>query len=156
MFCPKFREQVYNKYAKSCASVMVSYAKRYEHCLFNVSAIESITPTTRNNAIKSLIVLSKFLGLTEEFKASLKSYGIKLSRPDALSAFTRIYNNNNARLTDWLNQVKPILRPEETLLLRFLQLTGLRASEGIRAFNLIIQLSQESKLGTYFNSEQGF
>jgi intergrase/recombinase len=151
----RFREQVYNKYAKSCASVMISYAKRYESYLSNVSAIESIPPTTRNNAIKSLIVLSKFLGITEEFKGALKSYGIKLSRPDALSAFTRIYNNNNASIDDWITKVKPNLRPEENLLLRFVKLTGLRASEGIASYNLIIQLSRESKLSTYFNSEVG-
>ncbi len=48
-----------------------------------------------------------------------------------------------------------ILRPEETLLLRFVKLTGLRASEGIASYNLIIKLSRQGNLGTYLNSEAG-
>jgi intergrase/recombinase len=151
----RFKEQVYSKYAKSCAPVIVSYAKKYAHLLSDVSGIESISPTTRNNAIKSLIILSKFLGITEEFKNDLKSYGIKLSRPDALSAFTRIYTNNNANLGEWLSKVKPILRTEENLLLQFLKLTGLRKQKAINSFNMIISLSQQGKLSDYLNSELG-
>jgi hypothetical protein len=131
------------------------YAKKYWPLLSEISGIEKISVTTRNNAIKSLIILSKFLGVHEEFKDDLKSYGIKLSRPDALVAFTRIYTNCNNNLGEWIAQVKPVLKPEENLLLRFLRLSGLRLSEGITSFNMIIRLSREGKLSDYLNSELG-
>ena len=41
------------------------------------------------------------------------------------------------------------------MLLRFLRLTGLRATEGRRAFNLIMGLSREGKLGACLNGETG-
>ena len=63
------------------------YAKKYYPLLSgNLRDIDKISATTKNNAIKSLIVLSKFLGIHEEFKEALKSYGVKLQRPDAFSA----------------------------------------------------------------------
>jgi hypothetical protein len=136
---------------------MMSYAKRYSYLLEsgNLGQINSIALTVRTDVIKSLIIVSKYTGCYEEFKAGLKSYGVKLSRPDAFAAFIRIYNNHNADLGDWISQVKPILRPEENLMLRFLRSTGLRLGEGILSFNLIISLSNQGKLSEYLDSELG-
>jgi len=39
----------------------------------------------KDNAVKSLIVLSKFLGVHKEFRQRLDDYGIKLTRPDAFA-----------------------------------------------------------------------
>ena len=85
----------------------------------------------------------------------MKSYGIKSALPDALAAFVRIYNNNNSNLGEWFAKVKPILSPQENLLLKFLRLTGLRCSEGIESFNLIIELSERGKLSEYLSAETG-
>ena len=142
----EFKEFVYSKYAKSTAPKVMSYAKRYSYLLEsgNLGQINSIALTVRSDVIKSLIIISKYAGCYEDFKAGMKSYGIKLSRPDAFAAFIRIYNNHNADLGDWISQVKPILRPEENLLLRFLRSTGLRLGEGMLSFNLIISLSNKA------------
>ncbi len=148
----RFREQVFKKYAHGYAPVIYGYARKYYPLLTDISGIENISATTRNNAIKSLIVLSKFLGVREEFRNAMKSCGIKLSRPDCLAAFTRLYTNSNGTLDLWINQAATILRPEERLFLRFLKLSGLRAGEGIRAFNKVITLSLEGRLTEYWNN----
>jgi hypothetical protein len=151
----RFEGLVRKKYSPTYAPTILTYFRRYSSMLSNVSEIDTLPDTIRNNVIKSLIILSKFLGVHEQFKAALKSYGIKMRRPDALAAFTRIYNNGNSDLDEWLRKVKPIFRAEENLLMRYCKLSGLRKQEAINSFNLIIQLSQQGKLGDYLNSELG-
>jgi intergrase/recombinase len=58
-------------------------------------------------------------------------------------------------LDEWFAKVEPILTTEEMLLLKFLRLTGLRCSEGIESFNLIIELSEKGKLSEYLSAETG-
>ena len=154
---PEFQKYVQNKYRKTTAKRVMCYATRYYQILEsgNVGQLNAVPSTVRANAIKSLIIISKYVGCYEQFKASLKSYGIKSALPDALAAFVRIYNNNNSNLGEWFAKVKPILTPEEMLLLKFLRLTGLRCSEGSESFNLIIELSEKGKLRDYLSSETG-
>ena len=51
----------------------------------NLGEIDVIPSTVKDNAVKSLIVLSKFLGVHKEFRQRLDDYGIKLTRPDAFA-----------------------------------------------------------------------
>jgi intergrase/recombinase len=150
----EFKASLQSKYADSTTRKVMSYVRRFSHILWsgNLSEINALPETIRTDAVKALIILSKYLGLHEEFKAALKAYGIKLKRPDALAAFIRIYSNNNADLGEWLESVRPVLRPRERILLRFLKLSGLRTSEGIAAFNLIIELSKQDRLSEYLNN----
>ena len=131
------------------------YANHYYHVFEsgNIGQFNAVPSTVRPEVIKSLIVISKYIGCYEQFKASLKSYAIKARRPDALAAFVRIYNNNNSNLDEWFAKIKPVLTQQETLLLKFLRLTGLRCSEGIASFNLIIELSERGKLSDYINAD---
>ena len=133
------------------------YAKRHYHVLEsgNIGQLNALPSTIRANAIKSLITVSKYIGCYEQFKAAVKSYGIKNAQPDALAVFVRIYSNTNNNLDEWFAKVKPILTPEENLLLKFLRLTGLRCSEGIASFNLIIELLEQGKLPEYINADTG-
>jgi hypothetical protein len=133
------------------------YANRYYPVLEsgNIGQLNAVPSTTRSEVIKSLIIISKYVGCYEQFKASLKSYGIKSARPDALAAFIRIYSNTNNNLDEWFAKVNPILTPQENLLLKFLRLTGLRCSEGIESFNLIIELSEKGRLHEYLGTDTG-
>jgi hypothetical protein len=153
----EFKKFVQGKYRKTTAKRVMCYANRYYHVLEsgNIGQLNAVPSTVRSEVIKSLIVISKYIGCYEQFKASLKSYGIKASRPDALAAFVRIYNNNNSNLDEWFAKVKPVLTPQENLLLKFLRLTGLRCSEGIESFNLIIELSEKGRLYEYLSAETG-
>jgi intergrase/recombinase len=149
-----FKRFIYGKYAKSTAPKVMSYAKRYYPLMQSgdLGAVNAIPQSVRSDVIKSMIILAKYTGCYEEFKAALKAYGIKLSKPSVLDAFVRIYSNNNAELGDWLRQVQPIFTESQKLLLRYAALTGLRKQEAINSFNLIIKLAEENKLHTYLNS----
>lgn len=150
----EFKVWVFKKYAKSYAHTIMTYTKKYHNLLIgNLRDIEYIPESTRNNSIKSLIILSKYLGFHEEFKTALKSYGIKLHRPDAFYSFNRMYTNHNSDLLEWYATVQSILKPEEKLLLEYLRLSGLRKEEGIISFNKIIELSKEGKLASYLNGD---
>ncbi|HUK84289.1 MAG TPA: integrase [Candidatus Acidoferrum sp.] len=153
----EFKIYVQNKYRPNTARKIMSYSKRFFPVIEsgNLGQINSVASTIRSDVIKSLIVIAKYAGHYEQFKASLKSYGIKNARPDALAAFIRIYNNSNSNLNEWLEKVKSVLTPQENLLLNFLRLTGLRCSEGILSFNLIIELSRNGRLPEYLNGETG-
>jgi hypothetical protein len=134
----------------------MTYSKKYSNILLSgdIKEIDKISPKTKNTSIKALIILSKYLGINQEFKAQLKSYGIKLFRADALGSFMRLYNNPSSDLMDWYNKALSVLRPNEQLFLQFLKLSGLRKEEGIMSFNKIIELSKQDKLNEYYSDER--
>jgi hypothetical protein len=144
----KFRSFVYGKYAKTTAPKVMCYAKRYSYVMASgkIQDIETFPSTIRPEVIKSLIIVSKYLGVYEAFKAALKSYGIKLARPDAFYSFQRMYTNRNSDLMEWYAQVDPLLKPEEKLLFKYLRFSGLRKEEGIMSFNKIVELSKQNNL----------
>jgi intergrase/recombinase len=149
-----FSDWIKKKYSKTYSNQLLSYSRRYHHLLYgNLRDIDTIPQTTRNNAIKSLIVLSKFLGIHQDFKQKLQDYGVKLSRPDAFASFIRIYNNHNTDLLKWYSEATSLLRENEKLLFKFLLLTGVRKEEGISSFNKIIELTEQNNLFLYYNDE---
>ena len=106
----EFKEWLSRKYAKSHVPSTLSYCKRYNHIIWgDIKEIEKISSGSKNNVIKALIILSKYLGIHEEFKTSLKNYGIKLYSQDAFSAFMRVYTNQNSNLNEWLKQASFVL-----------------------------------------------
>ena len=119
----------------------------------NLRELEVFSPSVRDHAIKALIVLSKYLGVYELFKARMKNYGIKTSRPDAFSSFLRMFNSNSEDLLEWYREALSVLRVNERLYLKFVALTGIRKSEALESFNLIIQLYKLGRLDAYYDQE---
>jgi intergrase/recombinase len=151
----EFKEWVCKKYAKSYYRIVLCYARKYARLLNdNLRDLDLLNPSVKTHAVKSLIVLSKFLGTHKQFKSRLEEYGIKVQRPDAFSSFLRIMNNHNSDLIEWIEKASEVVRPNERLFLKFLLLTGLRASEAIESFNLITRLHKENRLSTYYDEEQ--
>jgi intergrase/recombinase len=125
--------------------------RKHLDCLSNPSGLLSLTLETRANVLKSLICLSKYLGYYLQFKERLRQYGIKWVRPDSFDSFIKIMNNNHGDLIEWYKKVYGILDDNEKLYLKFMLLSGLRMSEGVQAFNLIVGLSKENRLDEYLN-----
>ena len=151
----EFREWAFKKYVKSYAPTVYCYAKKYAYGLSgNLRDLDVLTDSVRNQTIKSLICLSKFLGVHREFKRRLQNYGIKVKRFDALSSFVRIFSNNNSDILDWYRKAVDVVRSNEKVFLKFALITGLRTSEAIDSFNLIIEFFRRSSLSTYFNEER--
>ena len=148
-----FREWVYKKYAKSHAPVVYNYARKYSHLLDNPRDIELIKDSIKNNVIKSLISLSKYIGQYETFKAKLKSYGITMNKQNSVDSFLRILkaSESNSNVLEWVTEANEVLRPNEKTLLKLAKFSGLRKEEAIQAFNLIVQLSKDNKLPEYYD-----
>jgi intergrase/recombinase len=114
--------------------------------------LNSLSGSTKIHAIKSLIVFSKFLGRHEDFKQSMKQYGIKVdNRNTSLDSFIRILNAQNNDVIKWLAEVMPYMRKNEQLFSKFALATGLRISEVVKSFNLIIDLAHSSRIHEYYD-----
>jgi len=150
-----YREWVYSKYAKSYAVTIWSYSRKYFPLMANnrVRELDLLSDTIKSNVIKSLIVLSKFLGLHGQFRRKLKSYGVKAKGQDALSSFLRILESSNTDTLIWYKDALSNIRQHEQLYLKFLALTGIRKIEAINSFNLIITLHRQNKLYEYYDNE---
>jgi hypothetical protein len=150
-----FKVFIYEKYCKSYASQILNFVIRDgKELIENPFKLLSLKPSVRRNALKSMVCLSKFLGCYEEYKVKLKSYGIKWSNEDtAFNGFLSIFSKQHDTLGAWVKQIQPLTSDSEKLFLRFLASTGLRRTEAITAFNMVIDLSINGKLGEYYNSE---
>ena len=146
---------VRSRYAKSYAPTILSYARRYYRFVIteDLRDLDATPPTIKNTLIKSLIVLSKYIGQSQEFRVRLKAYDIKISRPSTLSSFLRIFNNKNSDILKWYNEANALLRDNEALFTKFLLHSGLRKGEAIHSFNLIIKLDGEGKLSEYYDAD---
>jgi intergrase/recombinase len=114
----------------------------------------ALSDNRRLDALKAMVCLSKYLGCYEAYKNKLKNFGIKWANPDtAFNGFLAIFNHKHDTLSLWIREVQPLLYDNERLFLRFLAVTGLRKSEAITSFNMIIELNAKGKLGEYYNED---
>ena len=103
-----------------------------------------------------MVNLAKYKGIYEDYKTKLRNHGVKwVNNDDSFSSFLRIVNNNHNNLGKWYKITQNILRDNEKRWLRFNLLTGLRKSESIDSFNLIISNNQNGILSEYYNEELG-
>ena len=147
------KQYLLSKYSKSWGTQSFYYCKKYHALLENPSMIETFAANKKNNVIKAMVILSKYLGIHREFKDKLNQYGIKPQKQDAFSSFIRILNGNNSDTMDWYKRAIAAVRPKEKLFLRFALFSGLRRSEGIASYNLIIESSKENRLHEYYNED---
>jgi intergrase/recombinase len=150
-----FNKYVKNKYAESYQNTIMCYVKRYYQFIDNPKALEQLPYTIRNNCIKSLIILSKYLGIYTEFIDSLKKYGIKTTTQDSFNSFLRIFNvsSNGNNILEWYGTAISNLRDNEKTLLKFLLYSGIRKEEAIMSFNKIIELHRLNRLDEYYNKQ---
>ncbi len=149
-----FRNWIDAKLSKRYSNSVRCYAKKYYFLMNDVRQISLVPATNRNNVIKSLILLSKFLGVYDVFRSQLKKYGVVLVRQDSLQAFLRMFRaNSNVGFKDWWIQANTVLKPHEQLFLRFARFTGIRRAEAVNSFNIIIRLSREKRLSEYYDKE---
>jgi hypothetical protein len=152
----EYKQYLFSKYAKSYAIQIFEHSRKYRHLLEDVNGIQLCKPTIRNNVINALTVLSKYLGTYESFKKSMQVHGIKRVKADPVQAFTRIFNSDAHKgLGEWYQHAMAALKENEQLYLRFMLLSGVRAMEGAKAFNLLVELGSKYT-EEYFNEDTGF
>ena len=150
----QFKVFLEGKYVKSYASQIFNFVLKHSEYLENPSLMLSLKSSVRRNALKSMVCLSKYVDCYEVYKSKLKSYGIKWSNEDTVfNGFMSIFCKNHDALGAWIKQIQPLISDSEKLYLRFLATTGLRRTEAITSFNIVIDLNAQGKLGEYHNSE---
>jgi hypothetical protein len=135
----------------------VIYAKKYHQCLLNhdFTKIRDLKDTIRPNALKALSCLAKYLGVYEEFKLLVKNYRLRWSGRKAedliIDRITKVESPDE--IFNWIKQVKRA-RPELSVFMDFMAVTGLRLVEAVNSYNLIIKLNEEDRLDEYYDLER--
>jgi intergrase/recombinase len=151
-----FEEWIWSSYRQSYAKEVIRLAKKHYTVLMNPrSAAELLRfkDKKRSLAMCSLSCLSKFLGIYDYWKQIIRNSGLKWAQRDSFKAFLRILNSQDSNVLEWFGKACAVLRENEQLFLRFTLLSGLRVGEAVASFNLIIKLSKENKLDSYYNRE---
>jgi hypothetical protein len=152
-----FKTWLFGEYAEVTAKDRLCYAKKYVDCLLkrDFNKLKLVTPTQREHAMKALAVLSKFLGVYEDFRSLVKNYGLKWSsRKSSDLIIDRLTKTTNPdEIFDWIKEVKNTV-PELSDFMNLMAISGLRFSEAIESFNLIIKLARKGRLKKYYNSEK--
>jgi len=137
---------------------ILHYSKEYAHCLIkkDLSELQKLSDGKRPHVLKALSSLAKFLGVHQEYRMLIKSYGLKWagrSKDDLIiDRLTKV--EDPGEIFNWIQKAKKA-RPELTEFLDFMAVTGLRLIEAVNSYNLIIELSREGKLDDYYNAEKG-
>ena len=151
-----FESWVRKDHRERVAREIVSYAKRYAHCLLkrDLTEVACLRRTLRTHVIKALSNLSKFLGVYEEYKRLIRSYGIGWTGKSVddlvIERLTKVKNPDE--VFQWVKQVKTV-RPDLAEFMDFISVSGLRLNEAVESFNLVITLSREGKLSEYYNEQ---
>ncbi|MGA2523569.1 MAG: hypothetical protein ABSF65_05380 [Candidatus Bathyarchaeia archaeon] len=156
-----FKQYVEGEKYRGCyGSNLFNYAVQYGDYLVkkDLSSLRQLPRVKVPIILKALSLLSKFLGCSEEFQQLVKNYGLSwVSR----SADDLIIDRLNARrepddVFKWIRDVKEAC-PDYSVFMDFIAVTGLRLSEAIHSYNLIVQLSKENFLAEkYYNVNTAF
>ncbi len=152
----KYRQYLESKYVESYAKSLFRHSRKYHSWLYDVNEIQLSKPANRNNIINGLTALSKFLGIYDSFKNSMRVHGVKRVRPDPMQSFMRIFNSKaHEGIEEWYRNAYAVLKDHQKLYLKFMLLSGVRVTEGIQAFNLIAELGAKYT-EEYYNQDTKF
>jgi intergrase/recombinase len=134
----------------------VNYSKKFYQCLLNrdLSRVRDLRDSLRPNVIKALASLSKYLGIYQDFKKMLLDFGLQwIGRSSSDIMIDRLQKVKDPnQIYTWIKETKGA-RPDLSDLLDLMAYTGLRLSEAINSYNLIIELHGKKKLREYYNDE---
>ena len=148
-----FREWTRNRYSKNWAGRVFCYAKKYNRMLTgSFKELDTFGKSKRNNVLKALVALSKYLGIYRQFKIKMANYGVKWQKQNSFESFIRILETKDG-LLDWVEEALKVLDKSYATLVKFVMVSGIRKSEAINAFNMIVTLHRTGKLTSYYNSK---
>jgi len=138
------------------AREMLRYAGRFAVVLERpnmASQLLLLNKDLRRVAMSALSNLSKFLGVYEQWKYTIRNYGLKWENTSSLEAFLSILNSNLEETEEWLKTVIQKLPRGYSTVLVFDALTGLRPTEAAISCKLISELSDQNKLNLYLDRD---
>ena len=149
-----FYKWLLQSHRERIAKDVVSYARRFAHCLlkWDLSEVAVLRCTLRRHVLEALSNLAKFLGVYEEYRRLIKSYGISWAGKsvDDLVIERLVKRINAEEVWRWVKSVKAVL-PKYSVFMDFIAITGLRLEEAVKSYNLIIGLAKTGRLNEYYN-----
>jgi intergrase/recombinase len=120
-----------------------------------LSELAMLNDCQRVHALKALTALSKFLGVCEDWRRLVRSYGLKCTDRNSddliIGRLTKAVNADD--IFEWIRKVKSCA-PELSDFMDLLTATGLRLNEAVECHNLIIDLSGQGRLGDYYRADR--
>ena len=152
-FWDDFEEYLKNSYRKSSVRCRLLYAKQYYHVITEENARDIIgfSYNKRLQVMKSLAILSKFLGCYDRWKQIKERYQLKWSADDSIQIFQNLTNqqNNYSSMMKWVKDTCSQIPKHYSKILFYCTLTGLRPTEAFSSINLI-----KSDLDNYLDKEK--
>jgi hypothetical protein len=135
------------------------YAKRFYTALLSgeVSPLLQLSSIEmRLNVMKSLTILSKYLGCYDKWQQIRQRYSLKWSRPDAGMQSLQRFFSDELTFDVMLQRIKEMIRLLPTFMARIIKfacLIGLRSSEVVESVRLL-NSSCHGNCNTYYNPER--
>jgi hypothetical protein len=138
-----FKDYLEKTYNHNTAKVRMCYARQFYSVLLNGDAKKLLSIESeqkRLNVMKSLTVLSKYLGCYDRWNEQRKRYNLKWTTGnESLHAMQRFFDTN-LTLDSMIAKVKQmihLLLPPMGKIIRFALITGLRPSEVVESVRLL-------------------
>jgi hypothetical protein len=152
-FWNNFEEYLNNIYRKSSVKCRYLYAKQYYQILLkgNAQPLIILSTSKRLQVMKSLSVLSKFMGCYDNWKNIKDRYQLKWSNGNnSLEVFQTIvnYEINYDSMIRWVKDTCSQIPRYYVNILIYCTLTGLRAGEECKSLSLV-----ENNQDNYLNKE---
>jgi hypothetical protein len=148
-----FEEYLKKSYRKSSIRCRLLYAKKYYPVILeeNAQSLLSLSLNKRLQVMKSLAILSKYLGCYDRWKAIKEKYQLKWSTDDSIQILQNLTNqeNNYSSMLKWVKDVCKQLPKHYRNILIYCSLTGLRPTEAFSSISLI-----KSDLDKYLDKEK--
>jgi Archaeal phage integrase len=152
-FWDNFEEYLIKLYRKSSVRCRLLYAKQYCHVITeeNAQSLLSLSNYKRLQIMKSLAILSKYLGCYDRWKEIKEKYQLKWSSEDSIQVFQKLTNqeNNYSSMLKWMKDVCKQIPEYYSNILIYSILTGLRPTEAFSSINLI-----KSDLDNYLDRDK--
>jgi intergrase/recombinase len=152
-FWDDFEEYLNKSYRKSSVRCRLLYAKQYYHVITEENArdIIGLSHNKKLQIMKSLAILSKYLGCYDRWKVIKERYQLKWSNDDSIQVFQNLTNqeNNYSSMLKWVKDVCKQIPARYANILIYCTLTGLRPTEAFSSINLI-----KSDLANYLDKQK--
>ena len=152
-FWNNFEEYLNNIYRKSSVKCRYLYAKQYFRILLegNAQSLIVLPNDKRLQVMKSLSVLSKFMGCYDNWKNIKDRYQLKWSNENSVDTFKKIINEDNSfnRLLEWLKKTSSQISESHKNILFYCTLTGLRPDEACQSIKLV-----KEKIDNYLDKDK--
>ena len=152
-FWNNFKEYLKTTHREKSIVCRLSYAKKYYHILINGDAtdIQSTSKDKKLQIMKSLAILSKYLGCYDRWKEIKERYQLKWANENSIETFKKIMNEDNSfnSLLEWLKNTCSQISETHRNIFFYCTLTGLRPDEACRSIALV-----KDKIDKYIDKEK--